>query len=347
MTSLSDKIREKALELGFTKAGIVRAGALDMEGERLSGWLGREFHGQMTWMVREPEKRSDPRALLPGCRSVVVAAMNYWPGEAEAAPRPGRGKVALYARGRDYHRVLGEKLKALATWLDAEAGSTSRAFVDTGPVLERAWAERAGIGWIGKNANLLTRDRGSWLLLGEILTTAKLTPDAGPHAEFCGTCTACLDACPTGAIESPGVVDAHRCISYWTIEHRGDIPEAMRPAIGDWIFGCDLCLEVCPWNRFAKAGREARFAAREDRAAPALEPLLELDDAGFRRKFNGSPIQRATRDGFVRNVCVALGNVGGESSRAALARAASNDSSEVVRAHARWGLEQIELRNGG
>jgi epoxyqueuosine reductase len=292
-------------------------------------------------MAREPEKRADPAILLPGCRAVVVAAMNYWPGADEAEPRAGEGRVALYARGRDYHKVLGAKLKALAAWLDAESGATSRAFVDTGPVLERAWAERAGVGWIGKNANLLTRGMGSWLLLGEILTTAALDPDEGPHAEFCGSCTACLDACPTGAIESAGVVDAHRCISYWTIEHRGAIPEERRPGLDDWIFGCDVCQTVCPWNvSFAQETSADAFSRRDDLRSLDAEEILGLDEATFRARYSGTALMRATWRGMRRNSCIVLGNLGRPSSLPALRRALVDDD-PVVRDHAAWAIARI------
>ena len=341
--ALTESLKRKAREAGFDAVGVADAAPLDRDRAALAAWLSGNKEAGMAWMAREPEKRADPRALLPGCRSVVVAAMNYWPGEAEAAPRPGRGKVALYARGRDYHRVLGEKLKALATWLDAEAGSTSRAFVDTGPVLERAWAERAGIGWIGKNANLLTRDRGSWLLLGEILTTAKLTPDAGPHAEFCGTCTACLDACPTGAIESPGVVDAHRCISYWTIEHRGPIPEEKREGLADWIFGCDICQTVCPWNvSFAEATPKEKLSRRDDLQDLDPAEILSLDEAAFRARYSGTALMRSTWRGMRRNACVVLGNTRDAKGVPAL-RLALEDDDPVVREHAAWALSRMGL----
>ncbi len=222
--SLTHELRRRAAEVGFDACGIAAAGRLERDGAALEAWLAVDRHATMHWMARDPSTRSDPRGLLPGCRSVVVLALNYWPGEDRAATPEPRARVALYARGRDYHRVLARKLKDLAAWIDSTAGATSRAFVDTGPVLERGWAERAGLGWIGKNANLLTRDLGSWLLLGEIVTTAELVADPGPHADFCGSCTACLDACPTDAIVEDGIVDSNLCISYWTIEHRGAVP---------------------------------------------------------------------------------------------------------------------------
>ena len=341
--ALAESLKRKAREEGFDAVGIAAANRLDRDGQALSAWLAGNREAGMAWMARDPEKRSDPGALLPGCRSVVVAAMNYWPGDDEAQARPGRAQVALYARGRDYHRVLGEKLKRLAQWLDAEAGSTSRAFVDTGPVLERAWAERAGVGWIGKNANLLTRDRGSWLLLGEILTTADLTPDPGPHAEFCGTCTACLDACPTGAIEAPGVVNAHRCISYWTIEHRGPIPEEKREGLGDWIFGCDVCQTVCPWNvSFAETTSPEKLARRDELRDLDPAEILSLDESTFRARYSGTALMRATWRGMRRNACVVLGNTRDARALPVLRRALADDD-PVVREHAAWAIARIGL----
>jgi len=341
--SLTRDLKERAREAGFDAVGVAAATRLERDGAALAAWLSGNKEAGMAWMARDPEKRSDPEALLPGCRSVVVAAMNYWPGEKEAPPRPGRARVALYARGRDYHRVLGEKLKALREWLDTAAGSTSRSFVDTGPVLERAWAERAGVGWIGKNANLLTRERGSWLLLGEILTTAELVPDPGPHAEFCGTCTACLDACPTGAIEAPAVVNAHRCISYWTIEHRGPIPEEKREGLADWIFGCDVCQTVCPWNvSFAESTPPAKLSRRDD--LRDLDPIeiLALDEAGFRARYSGTALMRAMWRGMRRNACVVLGNTKDARALPALRRALTDDD-PVVREHAAWAIARIGL----
>jgi len=354
-------IREAALRLGFHAVGIARPIALP-EGDAFRAWLADGRHADMGYMEKRIEERLDPHRLDPAFRSIVSVAMSYWQGDDETqpsssralaappespaanGPQPARGRIARYARGADYHNVLGKRLRKLLIELRREIpGLDGRAWVDTGPIMDRAWASRSGIGWWGKHTNLVSRRDGSWLLLGTMALNIELDPDP-PHADHCGSCRRCIEACPTDAIVAERELDARRCISYWTIEHRGPIPEAMRPAIGDWIFGCDLCLEVCPWNRFAQSSREARFATREDRAAPRLEPLLHLTDADFRLKFNGSPIQRAGRDGFVRNVCVALGNVGKPDDLESLSRTANLDPSEIVREHALWGINQIVKR---
>jgi epoxyqueuosine reductase len=335
------ELEEKARAMGFDAVGVARADALDRDGEALAAWLRRDGHASMAWMARDPERRADPRKLLPGARSVVALAMSYWPGEERSPARPGTAQVALYARGRDYHKVMGKKLRDLASWLEAESGEPSRAFVDTAPVLERAWAERAGIGWIGKNANLLTRG-GSWLLLGEIVTAAELAPDPGPHADFCGTCTACLDACPTGAIVEPGVVESSRCISYWTIEHRGAVPEDRREGNGDWIFGCDVCQTICPWNQaFAEPRGDDPFAWRDDLRGLDPVDILEMEEAEFRARYSGTALMRARWDGMRRNACIVLGNRGDRASAPALRRALA-DADPVVRESAAWALERIE-----
>jgi epoxyqueuosine reductase len=239
--------------------------------------------------------------------------MNYWPGP-RAAATSGKGRVARYAWGRDYHKVMGRKLKRLAAWLEEASGRPARAFVDSGPVLERAWAQRAGVGWIGKNANLLTRELGSWIFLGEILTAAELEPDGRPHRSFCGSCTACIEACPTGAIVADGVVDARLCISYWTIEHRGEIPAERRAGIGDWIFGCDICQEVCPWNvKFAKRADAELVERREELQSLDAEELSSMDEAAFRSKYEGSSLMRAKWEGMRRNARIVLDNQGGVS----------------------------------
>lgn len=307
MTSAA--LKERARSLGFDLCGVARAERLERDAEALAAWLRRDYHASLAWMARHADTRADPARLLPGCRSVIVVAMNYWPGADEVAVPAGRAKVALYARGRDYHKVLGRKSKELAAWLAEATGKESRSFVDTAPVLERAWAERAGIGWIGKNANLISRRLGSWLLLGEILTAAEIDPDPGPHDDFCGSCTACLEACPTGAIVEPGVVDSRRCISYWTIEHRGPIPDEVAPGLGEWIFGCDDCQTVCPWNRsFAEPVPAGRLGRRDDLRGLDAGEIAGIDEPTFRARYSGTSLMRARWDGMVRNARIVLRN---------------------------------------
>jgi len=338
---LAEEIKARALAEGFDGVALARAAALERDEARLSAWLAGDRHAAMAWMAREPSKRADPRLLLPGCRTVVVLAMSYWPGPEAASTPDGRGRVALYARGRDYHKVLGRRARRLAAWIEESSGAAARSFVDTGPVLERAWAERAGLGWIGKNSNLLTRRMGSWLLLAEVLSCAEIEPDRGPHADHCGSCTACIDACPTDAIIHDGVVDSRRCIAYWTIEHRGVVPEQRRAGNGDWIFGCDVCQEVCPWNeRFPTPRTTDLFERREDLGR--LDPCetLALDEAGFRARYSGTSLMRAKWQGMRRNACIVLGNQRDASALPALTRALE-DGDDVVREHAAWAIRVI------
>ncbi len=336
---LARELESRAHAEGFDAIGIAAAGRLDRDGAALAAWLRRDHHASMAWMARDPAMRADPRELLPGCRSVIALALNYGP---QGAPIPaGRAQVALYARGRDYHKILGRKLRALAAWIEETTQGRARAFVDTGPVLERAWAERAGVGWIGKNANLITRDMGSWILLGDILTTAELEPDAGPHPDHCGSCALCIQSCPTSAIVAPGVVDSSRCISYWTIEHRGPVPAERRVGNGDWIFGCDECQTVCPWNEsFARSPDGDPFGARDDLRGLDPVEVLGLDEASFRKRFSGTAIMRARRDGMRRNACIVLGNRRDARAVPALA-AALSDPDPTVRGQAAWALGQI------
>jgi len=339
---LAHELRQRAREEGFDGVGVARASRLDRDGQALQAWLAQDRHAAMAWLAREPDKRADPRRLLPGCRSVVVLAMNYFPGHEAAAVPHGRAPVALYARGRDYHKVIGKKLKRLETWLGTATGSAVRSFVDTGPVLERAWAERAGLGWIGKNSCLLNRESGSWMLLAEILTTAELEPDPGPSSDFCGTCTACIEACPTDAIVAPAVVDSTRCISYWTIEHRGPIPENVRPGLGEWIFGCDLCQDVCPWNHKSSVTvPPGRFENREDLRGLDPGEVLAMDEATFRARYSGTSLMRAKWQGMRRNACVVLGNRRDDAALPVL-RQALTDSDPVVQSHAEWAVRRIE-----
>ena len=289
----------------------------------------------MDWMGRGAEKRCDPREVLPGVRSIVVVALNYWQGEQPGAQ--GGGRIARYAWGDDYHDVMLKKLERLAAFL-AELGGRQKCYVDTGPLLERDHAAEAGIGWHGKSTMLLDSKLGTWFFLGEILTTLELAADA-PQTARCGSCSRCITACPTGAITAPHRLDARRCISYLTIELKGPIPVEMRPLIGDRIYGCDDCLEACPWNRFASVSREAAFAARPA-VAMQLRDYLALDEVKFRELFRRSPIKRIKRRGFLRNVCVALGNVGDQRDLSALRRAAS-DPEPLIAEHALWAIAQI------
>jgi epoxyqueuosine reductase len=295
----------------------------------------------MDWLARDPERREDPRVLWPDVRSVIMLGVNYG-GEADplaALAQKDRGAIAVYARGDDYHDVIKRNLKALARWLVANAGGDVKVFVDTAALMEKPLAAAAGLGWQGKHTNLVSREFGSWLFLGAILTTLDLPADAA-EADHCGTCRACLDACPTDAFPEPNRLDARRCISYLTIEHKGPIPHEFRAAIGNRIYGCDDCLAVCPWNKFAQAGREAKLAARDALIAPSLAALAQLDDAGFRALFTKSPVKRIGRDRFVRNVLIAIGN----SCNPGLAGSAERllqDSSPLVRGAAVWALGRL------
>jgi len=350
------RVLAHALDLGFHDAGI--AAALPLEASRrYEAWLAAGRHGEMAWLAsrKHRERRADPARILRDVRAVVCVALCYAPGR-DAARDERLGRIARYAAGEDYHRVMRDKLRVLSRAIEALLpGSRALWYSDTGAILERAWAERAGLGWVGKHSGLLSRRIGSWFLLGEVLVNRELEPaPASPApapappaaADHCGTCTRCLDFCPTGAIVAPREVDARRCISYLTIEHRGAIPMELRAQLGDWIFGCDLCQDVCPWNRFAPETREPRLEARSLEGF-TLARFLELDEAGFAALFDKSPVRRTGRDGFLRNVCVALGNRGDTSAIPALTRAMERDPSELVRAHAAWALEEIAHHRAG
>jgi epoxyqueuosine reductase len=301
----------------------------------------------MGWMAETFERRTDLRRLMPDARSVIMLGLNYGPATdpLAALARPETGAISVYARHRDYHEVLKGKLKELAAFLIAAARpekADGKVFVDTAPLLEKPLAERAGLGWQGKHTNLVSRDFGSWLFLGAILTDLDLPPDP-PETDHCGQCRACLDACPTDAFPAPYRLDARRCISYLTIEHEGPIPRELRSAIGNRIYGCDDCLAVCPWNKFASVGREAKLAARADLEAPPLAELARLDDASFRALFAGGPIKRVGRARFVRNVMIAIGN-SKDRSLAAVARQRLDDENPLVRGAAVWALAQLISR---
>ncbi|HET9581772.1 MAG TPA: tRNA epoxyqueuosine(34) reductase QueG [Gemmatimonadota bacterium] len=325
---LTRSLKDEAGRLGFALVGVARAEAV-AEASRLAEWLDRGHHGSMVWMTRHFEKRTDPRELVPGCRSVVCVGLPYGARETHG---PQGVRVARYAAGEDYHRVLKDKLRALLDYgRRLDAAFDGRAFVDSAPVMDRYWAERAGLGWRGKNTLLLNKRLGSFLFLGELLVTAELEPDL-PGTDHCGTCTRCLDACPTGALVEPYLLDARECISYWTIEHRGELGAAAETAIGSWLFGCDICQEVCPWNQDAGDADEPRLAPGEAAWPDALDDLLGLDEREFERRYGDRAIERARRRGLVRNAAIVAGNTG-LGSTAALERAAA-DPDPVVAATA-------------
>lgn len=315
LPAVSRRIKEEGWALGFDAVGIARATALESEGARLSCWIDLGYQGEMGWLSGSREKRTDPARVLEGAASVIAVAMNYYTGEPateppcpEAGKGAERGRISRYAWGEDYHRVVGDRLRDLFTFVRTLLPEVrGKVYVDTGPVMEKVWAARGGIGWIGKHTNLITREVGSYVFLGVILLDRELIYDT-PVGDYCGTCTRCIDACPTGAIVAPYVLDARRCISYLTIEKRGRIPEELRRGMGPWIFGCDICQEVCPWNRFATPAGEEAFQPRPENRAPLLHELLDLDDAGFSRRTLRSPLRRAKRTGLTRNAAVALAN---------------------------------------
>jgi epoxyqueuosine reductase len=343
---LRAKLEEKAAELGFCAIGIAPADAAPKAAERLRAWLASGAHGDMIWMAETAARRATPAGLWPEVRSVISLGMSYAPaGDPLAlAGRPDLGRISVYAQGADYHEVVKKALKALARWLVAEAGCELKVFVDTAPVMEKPLAEAAGIGWQGKHTNLVSRADGSWLFLGAIYTTLDLgeaLPADAAHAMRCGSCTACLDICPTNAFPAPFQLDARRCISYLTIEHKGPIPEELRAAIGNRVYGCDDCLAVCPWNRFADAARANKaFLPRAETAAPALADLLRLDDAGFRGAFAGSPIKRIGRGRMVRNAAIAAGN-SGLAELTPVLQALVDDTDAVVAEAAAWALDRL------
>jgi epoxyqueuosine reductase len=329
-----------ARELGFDSCRVA-ACAPPPHATEFRNWLREGAAGEMHYMERGEEKRCDPQKVLPGARSIIVVAVNYFQGRVILPQAAATGKIARYAWGNDYHNVIAAKLAKIDNFL-RESHGRQKCYVDTGPILERDHAAQAGIGWHGKNTMLIDRRLGTWFFLGEILTTLDLPPD-DPQPDRCGKCERCIKACPTGAITAPHKLDARRCISYLTIELKGAIPLELRPLIGDRIFGCDDCLDACPWNRFAKISNETAFAARSTMNM-ALRDYLELNDVEFRNLFRNSPIRRIKRRGFLRNVCVALGNVGDESDLAALNEAAS-DPEPLISEHAVWAIEQILIRS--
>lgn len=339
------ELKAFARALGFARVGVARAGPLDPEGDRLRAWVAEGRHGEMSWMADTVEVRADPGhpGMLPGAHSVVAMAAPY-AREDRGVVGPSPGRVARYARGRDYHNVLGKRVRKLVRRL-RDGGYEARASVDAMPVLERAWAQRAGIGFIGKNSCLIVPGLGSHVLLACVVTTADLEPDE-PMSARCGACRACLDACPTDAFIEARRLDARRCIAYLTIEHRGAVPEELRSHMGDWVFGCDACQDVCPYNRTSVPPEEvtAAFASDGRLASTSAEALLAMDEAAFAEWSRGSPLKRPGRSGMARNAATVLGNVGGRYHLRVLLRVAERDPDADVREAARWAARRIEAR---
>jgi epoxyqueuosine reductase len=336
-------LKAQAAAEGFVACGVASADAAPETAARLGDWLDQGCHGEMIWMETTAERRGSPTALWPEVRSVIMLGMSYAPAVSPLAlaDEPAVGRIAAYAQGRDYHDVVKPRLKALAGWLVERAGGEVKVFVDTAPVMEKPLAEAAGIGWQGKHSNLVSRTHGSWLLLGAIYTSLALPADSAA-VDRCGSCTACQIACPTDAFPAPYQLDARRCISYLTIEHKGPIPVEFRQGIGNRVYGCDDCLAVCPWNRFANAAQAAQaFVPRAELAAPALLDLLALDDASFRRLFAGSPIKRVGRDRMVRNALIAAGNAAGAIPAERIA-GLLDDAAPIVRGAAVWALGRVD-----
>lgn len=340
---LRAEIHRKALELGFDAVGFTRAHLAADVRARLMHFLAEGRHGSMGWMADRAEQRAHPQALWPEAVSVVVLGQNYGPDSdpLETLAQRDRATISVYARNRDYHDVVKKRLKALGRWMaETWPGTGIKVFVDTAPVAEKPLAQAAGLGWQGRHTNLVARGHGSWLFLGEVFTTLDLGEGA-PEVDHCGSCRACLDACPTNAFPAPYELDARRCISYLTIEHRGPIDVELRPLMGNRIYGCDDCLAVCPWNKFARAHAEPAFAPRAALTAPRLAELARLDDAAFRALFSGSPIKRIGRDRFIRNVMVAIGNSADAALRP-VAQALAEDADPVVAEAARWAAMRLE-----
>jgi epoxyqueuosine reductase len=338
---LKAALEREARSLGFDCIGITDPEAIAPAGKYFHEFLEAGAHGDMDWLAAHPERRTDPRVLWPGVRSIIMLGVNYGPDEnpLEILKQRDRGAISAYAQGDDYHDLIKKRLKALARWLVAATGEEVKVFVDTAAVMEKPLAQAAGLGWQGKHTNMVSREFGSWLFLGAIYTASELPRDE-PDADHCGSCTACQDICPTAAFPAPYKLDARRCISYLTIENKGPIPHEFRKAIGNRIYGCDDCLAVCPWNKFAQAGREAKLAARTELRAPSLVELARLDDGAFRALFAKSPVKRIGRDRFVRNVLIAIGN-SGEASMAIEAERLLDDESALVRGAAVWALSQL------
>ncbi len=339
---MKDRLIAFALEAGFAKVGICRPDAVPETAGRLAEFVDAGMHGQMAWMAERMAWRGDPTALWPQAKSVIMLAEVYTPDHDPLAvlDQPDRAAISVYAQGRDYHDVVKKRLKVVGRWLiDQVPDAEIKVFVDTAPVMEKPLAQAAGLGWQGKHTNLLGRDLGSWFFLGAIFTTVELTPDQA-EVSHCGSCTACLDICPTAAFPAPYRLDARRCISYLTIEHKGPVDPELRALMGNRIYGCDDCLAVCPWNKFAAEGRDARLAARDDLLAPSLLELASLDDTAFRARFSGSPIKRIGRDRFIRNVAYAMGNSGDKAMIPALSPLTTDPDPAVADA-AIWAIGRL------
>jgi epoxyqueuosine reductase len=341
--AIREAIRERALNSGFDAVGFAEARLGEEARAGLADFLARGYHGDMGWLAHNAERRGDPQALWPEARTVVALGVNYAPADDPLAQtrRRRRGAVSVYSRGRDYHDVLKKRLKALARWIDGNWPGSLKLFVDTAPVMEKPLAQRAGLGWQGKHTNLVSRDFGSWLFLGEIYLSLALPPDPA-EKDHCGACRRCLDSCPTNAFPAPYRLDATRCISYLTIEHKGMIPLELRPAIGNRIYGCDDCLAVCPWNKSARAASEPDFLPRPELTTPILAELVRLDDPGFRARFAGTALKRIGRDRFLRNVLIAIGNgPTGDPDLLTAARHCLDDRAPLVRATAIWAFRRL------
>ena len=339
--ALKAMLLQEAAALGFDAVRVTTPDAAQEAGAHLAEFLAEGRHGEMAWMEANAERRQSPMRLWPEARSVVMLGMSYAPADnpLDALQHSSRGTISVYARGKDYHDILKGKIKQLAAHLASQSGAEVKVFVDTAPVMEKPLAAAAGLGWQGKNTMLVSREHGSWLFLGAIFTSAGLPPDAA-EANHCGSCRRCLDVCPTSAFPAPYQLDARRCLAYLTIEHKGHIPIEFRRAMGNRVFGCDDCLAVCPWNKFAAAAREARFAARAETDNPPLAELLQLDDAAFRARFAGTPIKRTGRDRFLRSVLIAAGNAH-DRSLVPRIEALLADASPLVRAMAVWAMREL------
>ncbi|WP_372340475.1 tRNA epoxyqueuosine(34) reductase QueG [Parvularcula sp. IMCC14364] len=347
-TNGKEEIRTKALAEGFDAVGFTTATLPGKVGDGLSDWLTADHHGSMEWMRERQSQRRSPDALWPAARSVIMLGLNYGP-DADPLQKltyTEMANISVYAQNKDYHDLIKKRLKRIGRWLCATYDCEVKVFVDTAPVMEKPIAAQAGLGWQGKHTNLVSREFGSWLFLGAIFTTLDL-PEDNPEADHCGRCQSCLDICPTNAFPQPYQLDARRCISYLTIEHKGHIPTEFRKAMGNRIYGCDDCLAVCPWNKFAQQTEEMAFHTRASLKAPLLVELAMLDDAGFREHFRASPVKRIGRDRFIRNVMIAIGNSSASPELIAVAQHNMNDASELVREAARWALEELTQLSSG